>query len=190
MTDDYYTTRNVPNNFFLYWGATSPDFIGYWSARELLIVSLVMWRIGSTLKATIHYSNFRASIFIYRLLQTAVIKLREWLLRQLNMVFSRLNILSRVARMRITASLTFGHKNTCGQLQLFASYSEVFDVAWCTKCHNEVKITALTEKKLCLQITWIIGNVSLCMRSHVWRMQLPISANDCRKENCVVYCGF
>ena len=43
------------------------------------------------------------------------------------MVFSRFTILSRVAWMRITASLTFGQQNICRQLNLLASCSEVFD---------------------------------------------------------------
>ena len=90
----------------------------------------------------------------YRLRQP--ICCRNGLLRQLNMVFSRLNIISRVARMRITDCLTFGQKNICRELILLASFSEVFNVAWCTKCHKDVRITAMDEKKLSLKFAGMV----------------------------------
>ena len=135
---------------FGYWGATSPHLIGYQPTCDLLINSLMMWGIGSTLNATIHYSIFRAS--------------SANKLRQLNMVFSMLHILSRVTRMRLTASMTFGQKNICGQLEIFASFLEFFDVARCTKWHNGVKISTLTEKKLRSQIAGIDGSVYVLTR--------------------------
>ena len=81
---------------------------------------------------------------------------RNGLLWQLNMVFSRQNILSRIARIRITASLTFDQKNIFVELKLLASCSEV-DAD--QKCHKEVTIIVLTEKKLRSQITGMIGSL-------------------------------
>ena len=60
-----------------------------------------MWRIGSTLEATTHYATFRASFCSNHLRQP--ISCKNGKLRQLNMIFSRLNILSRVIRIRMTA---------------------------------------------------------------------------------------
>ena len=59
---------------FRHWGAR--HLIGYYPARALLIGLLVIWRIGSTHKATIHYANFRAS-FAWQPFP-AVNNLREW----------------------------------------------------------------------------------------------------------------
>ena len=134
------TPRRDPNDYLLlvYWGATSPHLIGYWPARELLIGFLEMWRIGSTLKAIIHYTTFWARFCSNRLRQP--INCGNDLLQQLNMVFNRLNIFSRVAWIRITVSLTFGKKNICGQLKLPVRCSDVFDIAWCTICHKDVRI--------------------------------------------------
>ena len=107
------------------------------------------------------------------------------ILQQLNMVFCRLNILPRVARMRITASLSLGQKIISGQLKHLASYSKVFDVAF--GCRKEVRITALTEKQLHSQIAGIVSNVYAVT---VWCVQLPVAENACHKESCVVHCGF
>ena len=70
----------------------------------------------------------------------------------------RLDIISRVSRMRIAASLTFCQTNIRGRLKLLTSCSEDFDVTWCTKFHKEVRITSLTEKKLCLQNTEMVDS--------------------------------
>ena len=117
-----------------------------------------MWRIGLPVRDILHAATFRACFCNNRLRQP--ISYGNGLLRQQNMVFSKLNILCRVARMRkITSYLMFGQKNICGQLNLLASCSEVVDVVWWTKCDKEVRITALTKKKLRLQIAGMVGSV-------------------------------
>ena len=82
-----------------------------------------------------------------------------WVLRSYITAFNWLltsSIISWIARMRIAAFLTLGQKNVCGRLKLLASCLKFLDVAWCTKCHKEVRLTDLTDKKLRLQIAGMV----------------------------------
>ena len=50
-------------------------------------------------------------------------------------------------------------ENICGQLKRLTTCSKVFENASRPKCDKEVRITALTETKLRLQIAGMIGRV-------------------------------
>ena len=157
------TIRRGPNRLYLG---------GYLGARELVIhfsaSFLVMCRIVSTLKAIIHYGTFHASLPQPK-------SCGNGRLRKLNMVFSRLDILFRVARMKITASLKFGQKNICSQLKLFTNWLlRSFWRCLLHKFHMKVRITALTKKKFRLQIEGMVGS-SLWGRNHApLCLQFPI----------------
>ena len=153
---DGWPLQREPNDLFFVWVLRS-----YVTASDWLldIPWIVDWFASDVthLIATIHEATFRARFCSNRLRQR--ISCGNGLLRQLSMVFSRLNILSRVARNRMTASLTFGQKNICGQLKLLASCSKVFEVTWYTKCNKKVRITPLTKKMLRLQIAGTVDSV-------------------------------
>ena len=74
----------------------------------------------------------------------------------------------------------FGQKNISGKLKLLASIKcpqlESRRVSDLVIENNEVRITALTVKKLRLE-----ERLAVCMRSHVWRRQLPVAVSGCRK---------
>ena len=74
------------------------------------------------------------------------------------MVYSRLIILPTVARVRITASLTFVQKNICGQLKLLAVVQKMLTLFEAQNAPMRSE-TTLTDTKLCLKIARKIGSL-------------------------------